>query len=203
MLLPIKEGSHAHIVVYHAHPAISAIVLLLCLYKCAPAAAQAEPSAIAPSFRLQIGAQIPWANSDYSAKSIAGYGFYADYHLAHHLSIEGDFRQLDTFGAKAPIYERTFELGPQYSFGSGPLRPYLKAMIGRGVFNFPPSPQNPRGGAVANLAYDLVAPGGGVEWRFRNSISFRIDHEYQQWIGFPPHGLTPQVVSFGVAWRLH
>src|ERR1017187_9168049 len=112
MLLWIKESSRACIFVCHAQPAVSAIVLFLCLYNCAPAAAQAEPSAVGPSFRLQLGAQFPWANSDYSAKSIAGYGFYADFHMARHLSIEGDFRQLDTSGVKAPIYERTFELGP-------------------------------------------------------------------------------------------
>jgi hypothetical protein len=134
---------------------------------------------------------------------VESYGFYATYHLVQHFRIEADFRQLDNSGAKAPIYERTFEFGPQYTFLSGPLRPYVKGMFGRGVFNFPPSPDNLGAGSVANLAYNMFAPGGGVEYRFQKPINLRLEYEHQRWFGFPPHGLSPQVVSVGIAYRFH
>jgi hypothetical protein len=85
----------------------------------------------------------------------------------------------------------------------GRLAPYTKFMVGRGVFNFPPSPNNPAAGPAANLAYNIWAAGFGADYRLRPSINIRADYEFQRWGGFPPDGLSPRAFSFGVAYHFH
>ena len=66
-------------------------------------------------------------------------------------------------------------------------------MYGRGVFNFPNN--------VANLAYNMFSFGGGTDVRVLRFLNVRADYEYQDWLGFPPSGLKPQLVTFGVAYH--
>ena len=33
------------------------------------------------------------------------------------------------------------------------------------------------------------------------SCNLRVDFESQRWLSFPPHGLTPNVFSFGIAYH--
>ena len=66
-------------------------------------------------------------------------------------------------------------------------------MYGRGVFNFPND--------VANLAYNLGAVAGGVDYNALRHVNVRVEYEYQHWFGFPPNALTPQLGTVGVAYR--
>jgi hypothetical protein len=66
-------------------------------------------------------------------------------------------------------------------------------MYGRGVFNFPYD--------VANLAYNLFAGGVGADVRVLPYLNLRLDYEYQRWLSFPPTGLTPQILTVGVAYH--
>jgi hypothetical protein len=68
-------------------------------------------------------------------------------------------------------------------------------MYGRGVFNF----QN----NVANLAYNMFAGGAGTDIRINRFLNARADFEYQDWFGFPPHGLSPMVGTAGIAYHFH
>ena len=92
------------------------------------------------------------------------------------------------------MYERTYEIGPRYVRDYGRFSPYVKAMYGRGVFNFPP--QN-----AANLAYNMFAGGAGVDYRVLPYLNVRFDYEYQDWSSFPPTGLKPQLFTIGAAYH--
>jgi hypothetical protein len=72
----------------------------------------------------------------------------------------------------------------------------VKGLYGRGVFNF-----TYRGEQTANLAYNLIGVGGGVDYRLLRFLNLRGEYEYQHWFDFPPNGLTPSVVTIGAAYR--
>jgi hypothetical protein len=163
---------------------------------------QVTPAASRP-IDLQLGATFNLGSSDYTAPILRGFGFYTTLDFRRHFGIEGEFHQLDDPNAAQGIYERTYEVGPRYVRHYGPLAPYAKFMIGRGVFNFPPSPGNPAGGSVANLAYNMWAGGLGADYRIRPSIKLRVEYEFQRWGSFPPNGLSPRVFSLGVAYHFH
>ncbi len=154
---------------------------------------------------LQIGLSYSGADSDYLVNHIRGIGFYADFDLRDHFGVEFNFHQLKD--PQSIVYERTYELGPRYVLH--PQRhfsrtaPYIKVLYGRGVFNFPPPypPPYPQDQPAANLAYNLAAAGGGVDIAVHPRINVRADYEYQRWFSFPPSGLTPQIVTFGVAYH--
>jgi hypothetical protein len=164
--------------------------------------AQVTPAATRP-LDLQVGASFDIGSSDYKTPILRGFGFYTTLDFRRHFGIEAEFHQLDDPNAAQSIYERTYEVGPRYVLHYGPLAPYAKFMIGRGVFNFPRSPTNPAAGSVANLAYNIWAGGLGADYRIRPSIKVRIDYEFQRWSGFPPNGLSPRVLSLGVAYHFH
>lgn len=164
--------------------------------------AQVAPAASRP-LDLQIGVAFDLGSSDYAAPMLRGFGFYTTLDFRRHFGIEGEFHQLDDPNSTQNIYERTYEVGPRFVLHYGPLAPYAKFMIGRGVFNFPPSPSNPAAGAVANLAYNIWAGGFGADYRLRPSIKVRGDYEFQRWAGFPPNGLSPRVLTLGVAYHFH
>jgi hypothetical protein len=152
---------------------------------------------------LQIGATFNLASPDYSDQTFKGFGFYSTFDFRRHLGIEAEFHQLNDPNPAEGIYERTYEIGPRYVMHFGPFSPYAKLMVGRGVFNFPPSPSDPSGGPAANLAFNMWAVGFGADYRVRPSFNIRADYELQQWPSFPPNGLAPRVFSVGVAYHFH
>ena len=56
---------------------------------------------------------------------------------------------------------------------------------------------------LANLAYNMFALGGGLDYKIKSYITVRGDFEFQHWSGFPPNGLTPMVGTVGVAYHFH
>ncbi len=164
---------------------------------------QVKPAATRARTDLQVGATFDLAHPDYGANTLRGFGFYLTDDFRPHLGVELDFHQIYDPNEKVGIYERTYEAGPRYSFRFGPLRPYAKLMIGRGVFQFPPDPLHPNRGPVANLAYTMWAGGFGADYKVKPSMNIRFDYELQRWGGFPPNGLSPRVFSFGVAYHFH
>lgn len=155
--------------------------------------AQAAPTAIRKA-SLQAGAGFSNADTDYLPSRVNGTTLYADYDFYHHFGVEGEFRYIKD--GDTNIYEKTYEVGPRYSRTYGRFSPYAKALYGRGVFNF-----TYRGERVANIAYNILALGGGVDYRLLRHVNLRGEYEYQHWFGFPPNGLTPSVVTIGAAYR--
>jgi opacity protein-like surface antigen len=186
--------------------AISRVLILICLVGSTSTRlhAQASPTASAAGV-LQIGAMFNIANTDYRPQKFKGYGFYATYDFKYHVGIEGEFHQIDDPDSTEDIYERTYEIGPRYVLRYGRYNPYAKLMYGRGIFNYPnlvdavsnkPTP-------TANIAYNIGAIAAGLDYRVLTGMNVRAEYEYQQWFGFPPNGLSPQIFSIGVAYRFH
>lgn len=142
---------------------------------------------------LQVGVGLILGNPDYEQRVYRGGAFYTTLDFTNHFGAEFVIHQLDT-PDDLKYYERTYELGGRYFRTYGRFSPYVKAMYGRGVFNF----MNDE----ANLAYNLFAGGVGTDFRVKPYLNVRVDYEYQRWLGFPPNGLTPQVVTFGVAYHI-
>lgn len=177
----------------------NSLIVLLMLGLSIWASGQVAPSA-SKAADLQLGASFDLASPDYGPNLLRGFGFYGTL-SRNHWGIEADFRQMNDPNSRIGIYERNYEVGPRYSFTFDRIRPYVKFMVGRGVFNFPPDPVHPELGASANLAYTFWAGGFGADYRLRPTINVRFDYEYQNWPHFPVNGLTPQVATFGVAYH--
>jgi hypothetical protein len=153
--------------------------------------AQATPTASRIG-DLQVGIGYGIAQPDYTTNTFKGIVAYSAFDFTSHFGVEFDFRLLNGPGS-TNLYEKTYEFGGRYHRTYGRLSPYGKVMVGRGVFNF----QN----GIANLAYNMGALGAGVDYRIKPYLSVRGDFEYQHWMGFPPHGLSPMVESVGVAYH--
>jgi opacity protein-like surface antigen len=168
--------------------------------------AQAHPTASSAGV-LQVGGEFNYANSDYVPQKIKGGGAYIGFDFKYHYGIEAEFHQINDSDPTTQIYERTYEIGPRYVLHFGRIEPYAKVMYGRGVFNYPivPSltPGGPPQGNAANLAYNIAAAGIGVDYRLLRSVNVRVEYEFQKWFGFPPNGLSPQVLGIGAAYRFH
>jgi hypothetical protein len=154
---------------------------------------QATPTA-SKVFDVQVGGGFALVHGDYGTKSYEGGAFYADVDFSPHFGAEVDFHQANY--PTIPLYERTYEAGARYHRTYGRLSPYAKALYGRGVFNFVYNDK-----VVANLAYNEFVFGGGADFAVLPWLNVRGDYEYQTWHGFPPNGLTPQVITIGVAYH--
>jgi opacity protein-like surface antigen len=165
---------------------------------------------------LQIGAGFSYAQPDYGPKNLSGFNLYATFDFKEWAGIEASFHQVNA-GDASKIYERTYEIGPRVVHHFGRYAPYAKILFGRGVFNYPPdcldkttflptsctsaNVDPTTTGAAANLAYNEFAGGAGVDIDITRRINARLDYEYQDWFGFTPTSLTPQVYSVGVAYH--
>jgi opacity protein-like surface antigen len=186
-------------------PAIGRMLLLICIASTTATRlnGQATPTAERDG-NLQIGAMFNLASSDYSPNKFKGYGLYTTFDFQYHLGIEGEFHQVNDPNSTGGVYERTYEIGPRYVLRHQRYNPYAKVLYGRGVFNYPSElDSNGKIEPTANLAYNIGAIGGGLDYIVRPRFKVRVDYEYQSWFGFPLHGLTPQVFGIGVAYRFH
>lgn len=158
-------------------------------------AAQGSAQAVSTASRradLQVGVGFVVASPDYKPGKLHGVAFYTTLDFTNHLGGEFEIHQANSPN-NDDLYQRTYEIGPRYHRDYGIFAPYVKVMYGRGVFNFP--------FGTANLAYNLFAGGGGVDVHLRPYLNVRADYEYQRWMSFPPNGLTPRVLTIGVAYR--
>lgn len=165
---------------------------------------------------LQVGGLFTIAQSDYTSNNIRGMGFYADFDFRGHYGVELNFHQLND--PNSDLYERTYEVGGRYVRHYGRFAPYAKVMYGRGVFNSPVysyyvpvacpvSTPSCTGTTIVttnfNLAYNMLAFGGGIDYSILPRIKVRADYEYQMWNSGPglTNGLSPQLMSIGVAYH--
>ncbi len=169
-------------------------VSLVCLGLSLSALHGQATSTASRRFDVQAGGQFVYAKSDYYPQAFLGYGGYATVDFTPHFGGEIDYRQVNSRVDSA--YERTYEVGGRYHRRYGRFSPYAKALYGRGVFNFINS-----GVVVANLAYNEFVFGGGVDYELLSRVNLRADYEFQHWMSFQPNGLTPQLISIGVAYH--
>jgi hypothetical protein len=156
---------------------------------------------------LQIGLGFSRAAPDYISNTIYGPSIYATFDFRDHLGVEADFHDVKGnnsvgTGGDGGLYEKTYEVGVRGVWHPGRFDPYAKLMVGRGVLNYPFIQGTTR--SAGNIAYNMYAIGGGVDLRVKRYLNVRLfDLELQKWLSFPPHGLAPTVVTFGVAYRFH
>ncbi len=175
---------------------LARLAMLPLVLVCAVAArAQALPPA-SRAGNLQIGLGLTSANPDYEyvPNRIVGLMLYADFDFRGHLGAEFSFHQLKD--SHSDVYQRSYEAGARYRWHFGAMTPYAKGMIGRGVLNFPKND--------ANLAYNLVAGGAGLDVAVRSNVNVRAEFEYQDWLSAPGPGLniTPSMFTVGLAYHL-
>ena len=141
---------------------------------------------------LQIGLGFSIAKPDYGPQSFQGVTAYVDFDRHSHFGLEAQFHQVSSTDSYKS-YQRTYEVGGRYFRTCGPLVPYLKAMIGRGDFDYP--------FGQTDLSYTLYAGAIGADYKFGANLRLRADYELQSWSGFPNESLTPQIFSVAVAYH--
>jgi hypothetical protein len=154
--------------------------------------AQALPTA-SRAGDLKIGGGFSTANSDYGQRFNGGAAYF-DFDFLPHYGVTGEFHFVQ---GSNNIYEKTYEVGGRYYRTYGKVAPFAKVLYGRGVFNFPTLPD----GFTANLAYNLIAIGGGADFRVKPYLYVRADWEYQEWFNFAQSSLTPSILTIGAAYR--
>ncbi len=144
---------------------------------------------------LQIGVGFTSANADYEyvPDRLRGFDLYSDFDFRNHLGVEVNFHQLDD--PMSAVYQRTYEAGVRYLRHYGALTPYTKGMYGRGVLNFPDN--------AANLGYNMLSAGAGLDFAVREYLNLRADFEYQYWLSAPGGGLhiAPTLFTIGAAYH--
>jgi opacity protein-like surface antigen len=141
---------------------------------------------------VQIGAGYSIARPDYVQQTFPGFAAYADFDFRPHIGVEGEFHQVySTNGDQS--YERTYAIGGRYFRTYGALVPYVKAMVGRGDFNYP--------FGQTELGYNLFAAGVGADFKLGPWLRVRGEYEFQKWSSFPNGGFTPQIVTIGAAYH--
>lgn len=144
---------------------------------------------------MQIGAGWSIANPDYEQRDAQGISIYGDLDFKHHLGAEGDIHRASLI-TPTNIGVDSYLLGPRYVYHRNRFSPYAKVLFGLGRFKykFDNAPE-------AAYTYKIYAFGGGLDIRATRRINVRaIDFEYQKWPGYPTHGLSPLVYTFGAAY---
>lgn len=141
---------------------------------------------------LQVGGGVVSGDSGIYDDRFKGGFVFADFDVTRHFGAEVEVRQIDTpYGNQ--VYERSYEAGARYRLSYGRVDLFGKAMVGRGVFNYPHD--------AATIAYNLYGAGGGVDLRLTGHVSARAEYEYQHWIHFSPGELSPSVIEVGAVYR--
>jgi hypothetical protein len=163
---------------------------------------QAVPSGYQDKASLWIGAD--YANfsasfPDQSGNRLSGVGAFADFNWSTHLSLEGEAQFLRWGGFEGDS-ESSYLAGPRFRFNRvGPLRPYVKTLVGIGHIHFPFE--------IGDASYFVAAPGGGAAYPLGRRWLVRGEYEYQLWInspGFanePDHPIHPSGFKAGIAFR--
>jgi opacity protein-like surface antigen len=150
---------------------------------------------------LQIGTMFNLANSDYRPAYFKGFGFYSTYDFRYHVGIEGEFHQANDQNTTEGIYERTYEIGPRFVLHYGRFAPYTRVMYVFSPTRRPYSEILKSGPSqIWPTTYSLST---GVDYHVVPALNVTAEYEYQQWLSFPPNGLTPRIFSFGAAYRFH
>ena len=145
--------------------------------------------------RIQVGAGVAAINPDYAQGTVIGFSGFADYDFSKWVGVEFSthFGEITTPG---DISENTYMIGPRVTYRRRKLTVYGKGLFGRSTIT----------NLNANLSssYNIIAFGGGVEYRILHKINLRvIDVEAQQWPNFQPNSLSPMVATIGASYIIH
>ena len=132
--------------------------------------------------------------TDYISDRANGGMGYINYDFKPHFGIEGNFHYVKD--GPSTVSQKTYEIGGRYYRTYGKWVPYGKVLYGRGVFNFATN-----GVTYANLAYNLISGGVGVDYKVLPYLYVRGDFEYQNWFSFPQGNMRPNLITIGAAYH--
>jgi opacity protein-like surface antigen len=177
------------------------LLLTLSLVTVLPSALHAQATAAATRGGIaQAGVAYTYSNEDqYPGRHLQGMTLYGTFDLNNHIGVEGDVHLASLFKSYFDYKENSYDAGLRYAWHYRRYSPYAKALVGFGSASAP-NPNQIVGGSTPGT-YFLFALGTGLDYSISNKINARADFEYQRWPNFPPHGLTPPLLNFGVAYR--
>jgi hypothetical protein len=157
--------------------------------------AQNIPTAKGPGSYLAIGGELSAFQADYGQRVLGGGVLFADLNPTWRIGLEGEARYL-RFNSFEELTETNYLVGPRVMLKPGPLRPYLKFLVGAGKITLPFH--------YAQGTFLSYAPGAGADYLVNDRVTIRlIDFEYQVWPDFASYGeLHPYGLSAGISWRL-
>ena len=176
---------------------ISALAVVLTVAAGAPRLS-AQAVATATGNALAVGVTYQNANPDYGYSRSSGVGIFADYDFSRYLGITAEVN-LPTAFSSVVFLEHSYFFGVRGEYHVRRYTPYAKVLIGGAT-----SSNNTTNPNLLNApaSYPAYAYGGGLEVRLPHHTTVRvIDFEQQHWFDYPPHGLTPSIVSIGAAYR--
>lgn len=177
------------------------VMLLMEMAIAAPIYGQAVPAATR-AVTIQIGVGVSAASPDYNPGVIKGGSIYGDMDFRTRLGIvgiEGEIHDLEWFTPR-DIGENSYLMGLRYGINKRGFHPYGKVLAGLGTFQY----QKGFYPKTSSSTYKMIAFGGGLDYIATKQFSVRIfDLESQDWPRFRAHGLTPFVVTAGIAYRFH
>ncbi len=169
------------------------------------ALAQTAPAAYVRPHSIFVGGEYALFDSDYFANNKSlnqpAFAVYGDYYIlggSWPVALELNYTKVpDHYGAQQR-YLSSFLAGPKISHRMGRFEPFAK--FGGGIGHF---------GAANVISYHqqgehaAIGIGGGIDYHLTGHITLRpIDYTFERW-NFYPHALSPQILGFGLSYRIH
>ena len=176
---------------------LSALALTFVVANLAPQMS-AQAIATATGKTLAVGLAYQNINPDYGPSRASGIQIFANYDFAKYVGVTAEVN-LQTAFSNVVFLEHTYMFGARGEYRKGKYLGYGKALIGDATAS-----NNSTSPALINApgSYPLFAIGGGLDVRLAHHLTVRaIDFEQQHWLSYHPNGLTPELLSFGVAYR--
>jgi hypothetical protein len=173
-----------------------AVILLgLTVGLAATAMSQVAPESYGGNQTISVGGTVSGFRLDYGKHDLGGAGVFADADLNDRVGITGEANWL-WLHQFADTHFSTYLAGPRMAFNlRGNLHPYIKGLVGGGLFNFPYS--------YAHGSYFVAAGGGGLDYHIAPRIRLRlVDFEYQYWPEFSFGPIKPYGVSVGIRYQI-
>ncbi len=176
------------------HAILMAVLLATVLGLARTASAQVVYTGDKGGYSLSVGATASGYQVQYGQQKLAGIGGVVDLDTRRRLGIEAEGRWL-FYNSPDQTQVKTWMGGARYHFSRGKFQIYGKGLIGIGQFTFPYN--------YAQGNYLVIAPGAGVDYRWKRKISFRLaDFEYQMWPQFTYGSMASLGVNVGVQYHI-
>jgi hypothetical protein len=176
------------------HAFFLAALLAICFGLARSASAQVVYSGDKGGFSITAGATASGYEVQYGQQKLAGIAGVVDVDSRRRIGVEAEGRWV-LFNSPDQTQVKTWMGGPRYYFARGKFQVYGKGLVGIGQFTFPYT--------YAQGNYLVIAPGGGVDYRWRRKISFRLaDFEYQMWPQFTYGSMNSYGISVGVKYHI-
>jgi hypothetical protein len=146
---------------------------------------------------FQVGVGATAARPDFATNYIVGLTGYASYDTGSHGGVIVEAHVVNLYTPQ-DVGENSFLLGFRYGITKSRFHPYAKLLTGVGALQL----QRGYQAGSSTAYYEVFAAGGGVDLIAPHKINVRLfDFEYQGWPGVRPNGLTPMLMTVGVARR--